>query len=271
MRLGGTAQLLAEPENGAAARDLIAFLQRGAIPFRAIGGGSNILPPDGESGLVVVGTRRFDSVDLSGSDPAILRAGAGAPLARLVSLAGKQGLTGLEGLAGIPGTVGGAAVMNAGGRHGSLEEVFEEAVVLEGGGGPTVKNRKQCGFRYRGSNLGGWFILEVALRLGRDRPESVRERTRAILEEKRRTQPLDQRSCGCIFKNPPGRSAGQLLDQAGLKGSSEGGALISPKHANFMVNTGGATRRDFDGLIDRARAKVLSIFSVELDLEVERW
>lgn len=271
MRLGGTARLLVEPEESAAALDLVAFLQRESIDFRPIGGGSNVLPPDGGSDLIVVATRRLDGVALTGTDPVLLRAGAGAPLQRLVALTAKEGLSGLEPLAGIPGTVGGAVVMNAGGRHGCIESVFEEAVVAGRDGGPRIVKRGRCGFRYRGSNLGRHLVLEVVLRLGRCRPEDACRRIDAIVGEKKRTQPLGKRSCGCIFKNPEGHSAGKLIDQAGLKGATHGAACISSKHANFMINRGGATRSDFDALIDTVRARVRSLFQIDLELEVERW
>jgi UDP-N-acetylmuramate dehydrogenase len=114
-------------------------------------------------------------------------------------------------------------------------------------------------------------VASVTLKLTRSQPDRVREATAAVLDEKRRTQPLDARSCGCIFKNPASRRAGELLDRAGLKGLRCGGVMISERHANFFVNGGGARRRDWERLIEEARSRVRSLYGLELELEVEMW
>jgi len=262
---------LAAPEDPESLGALISFLKNRSIEWRVIGAGSNILAPDHGMEAVLVSLRRLKGISFSRGNTRRLLVGAGVSLPRLVAFCCDAGLSGAEALAGIPGTVGGAVKMNAGGRHGDVGRLLDEAVLLDGEGKRSTKTAAECGLVYRGSAFGEEIVTGATFRLSRSTPHRVRMATARIVKEKRRSQPLTERSCGCVFKNPPDRHAGKLLDDAGLKGLRRGGARISPKHAAFIVNEGGATRSDYDFLIDEARARVRELFGITLDLEVERW
>jgi len=262
---------LVAPQDRAALCALIGFFNGASISWRPIGGGSNILAPDSGIDTVLVSLRAMNGISQLTDRSTCLTVGAGTGLQRLVSFCRDAGLSGAECLAGIPGTVGGAVKMNAGGRHGEMGRLIEAVHLIDCEGSVASKSAAQCGFGYRRSALGNLTVVEVALRLTASTPQRVREATEEIVEEKKKTQPLSQRSCGCVFKNPPESHAGLLIDRAGLKGARCGGARISPKHASFIINEGGATREDYDTLIDLARTRVAERFGVNLELEVERW
>ncbi len=268
---GAAANGLVAPEDRAALRALISFFRGASISWRVIGAGSNILAPDSGIDTALVSLRPMNRISRPRDSSSCLTVGAGASLPRLVSFCCEAALSGAECLAGIPGTVGGAVKMNAGGRHGDLGRLLEEVHVMDCDGSVESKPAHECGLVYRGSALKDLTVTEVTLRLTRSTSHSVRETTQRIVEEKKKTQPLSDRSCGCVFKNPPDSHAGKLLDRAGIKGLRCGGARISPKHAAFIINEGGATREDYDTLIDRARTRVEERFGVALELEVERW
>lgn len=205
-----------------------------------------------------------------------IRAGAGADFPRLVKRSANRGFGGLERLAGIPGTLGGIVRMNAGGKYGSISEFVESVRVLEQDG--TVRERpvEAVGFRYRHSQLAGCIVLGATLQLQRGDPADATARFREVWNEKAASQPaVSERSCGCIFKNPPkaqtNLSAGALIDQAGLKGMRVGGAEVSTRHANFIVARADASAQDVIELIDLARERVRDRTGVVLELEVEIW
>lgn len=237
-------------------------------PVRALGGGKNLLVDDLGVDGTVVSFGRLKTVVFDGT---VVRAQAGASITALLNRAVAVGLAGLEGLSGVPGTVGGAVRMNAGGAHG---EIAARVLTVRGflaDGSPFARDRAACGFVYRGSGLAGTFVTEVTLALERSDAD-LRGRVREILGKKAATQPLTSATAGCTFKNPgPDRSAGFLLDRAGVKGLACGGARYSPLHANFIENLGGATFTDIDWLIGEGRRRVKSDFGVQLELEVEVW
>jgi UDP-N-acetylmuramate dehydrogenase len=186
--------------------------------------------------------------------------------------AAAAGLSGLEGLAGIPGTVGGALVMNAGGRYGCIGDVVKEVEALDSGGGKVLLDAAGAGFAYRRSRLGGLVVTACRLGLTAEDPEVVRKRTREVLKEKRSSQPLSAASAGCVFRNPSADlPAGRLIEELGLKGRRAGGAAISERHANYIVNLGGAACGDVLELIDAVREAARRGRGVELELEVEVW
>jgi UDP-N-acetylmuramate dehydrogenase len=288
--VGGAAPCLLEPEDPEALAELIGFLEEEGLPLRIIGAGSNILAADGGIADILVGTRRIDSIEVIEENvpdarTALVRLGAGVPLHRLSAFCCERGLGGAECLAGIPGTVGGAVVMNAGGRHGDVASIVETVTVVSHHSTlsePRVAPREpcevlrelpaeECAFVYRNSALRNMVVAGAVFRLFRDDAGSVRERTADVLSEKRKSQPLGARSCGCVFKNPPGLHAGKLLDEAGLKGIEQGGARVSEKHAAFFVNGGNATCVDFERLIVRVRDEIRRLHGLELELEVDVW
>lgn len=269
--VGGRAPCLLEPADPESLAELIGFLVEAGIPHRIIGAGSNVLAADGGIDDVLVGTRRLDGIEIFDADIALVRLGAGVPLQRLSTFCCEKGLSGAECLAGIPGTVGGAVVMNAGGRRGDIASIVESVNVAVDRGKMRGLSAEECAFGYRSSALRGMVVAGAVLRLVQDDAAAVRERTANVLAEKRRSQPLGARSCGCMFKNPPGLHTGKLLDEAGLKGITQGGARISEKHAAFFVNDGNATCGDFERLIGRARSEVRRLHGLELELEVDMW
>jgi UDP-N-acetylmuramate dehydrogenase len=244
-----------------------------------IGGGSNVLVSDRGIRGAVLRLRLLDIVDEPGPR---VRAGAGVTINGLVRWTVGRGLAGLEAWAGTPGTVGGAIYGNAhyGGRN--IGDLVAEVGLVTRAGVLTVVPQRDLGFAYDRSRLHDtgeivvWAIFAVSAKP--DEIDALRATARASLAHRKRTQPLDTPSAGCIFQNPdPARdrvpsgippSAGALVDRAGLKGHRVGGAQISPTHANFIVNDGRATARDIRALIDEARAAVRTQFGVELREEV---
>jgi len=269
-RVGGAARYLCRPRD---AEELCAVLRRTreeGLEFRVLGAGANVLVSDrGFDGVVIrLDAPAFGQVDLSSER---LRVGGGVDLMRLAWRCCDEGLTGLEGLAGIPATVGGAIRMNAGGRFGEIGEVIREIEVVRPDGTPAILPRERAGFAYRSSTLRGAVVVGAVLAVGRDDPRRVRARFEECYNFKKQTQPLNQQSAGCVFKNPPGESAGRLIDRAGLKGERCGSACVSEQHANFIVAEAGATASDVLRLIERVRRRVRAVFSTDLELEVEVW
>jgi UDP-N-acetylmuramate dehydrogenase len=174
-------------------------------------------------------------------------------------------------LAGIPGTVGGALHGNAGGKSGDIGQFVQHVKVVTAKGDEFTRREDELSFAYRYSSINELAILEGVFQLQEDSPEEITRRMRKLWIMKKATQPLSFQSAGCIFKNPRGLSAGDLIEQAGLKGRRIGNAEISDRHANFIVTQEGATSDDVERLIDQARTKVAEQFGVDLELEVEIW
>lgn len=264
---GGPVACLARAETMAEAAWIVTAAAEAGVPLMAVGGGSNLLVTDaGWPGVML----RL-SGELAGLEAGegFIRAGAGASLARAVNLAGRQGLAGLEWAAGIPGTVGGAVAMNAGAAGGCMADVTEAVTLLDRDGAVHQMDGRELPASYRRRNLPeGSLVVGALLKLTPDDPQAVAERMRAVLDRRRAGQPLQARTAGSVFMNPPGDFAGRLIEQAGLKGLARGGARVSPVHANFIENTGGATAGDLIGLMDLVAAQVKQRFGVELRREV---
>ena len=240
------------------------------VPCKILGRGANVLvSDDGFDGVVVrldaPAFRRMEFRDHH------VEVGAGTDLTALTRICVRRGLAGLEAMAGIPATVGGAVRMNAGGRGGEFSDVVRSVRVMAADGAVEEWPRARCGFGYRHSQLDSCIVLSAALELRGDDPQRVRARFESFLSEKQRTQPLAEHSAGCVFKNPPGQSAGALIDRAGLKGAACGQAVVSHRHANFIVADRAATASDVLGLIDIVREGVRRAFDVELQLEIDVW
>jgi len=235
-----------------------------------LGGGSNVLIDDaGVAGAVLMPRGAYsESVRVSGDR---VVAGSALALSVLLSTCAEAGLSGLESLAGIPGTVGGAVVGNAGGRHGDIGSVVAAVVGCRRSGETELRSGDEAGFTYRGSKLRDLLVMEIEIELQSGSKEKIRRRMAEIVGERRRRQPWGARSAGCVFRNPPGQSAGELLDRAGLKGRRVGGAEVSSVHANFIVNRDGATSADVLELAQLGRERVKELFGVELELEIQLW
>jgi UDP-N-acetylmuramate dehydrogenase len=268
--VGGPADAMAFPESVEACSALVAECAATSTPWRVLGRGSNLLVADeGVRGLVIH-TERLRWIRFG--EGGRVRAGAGTPTSDLLAQTRRRGLGGLACLVGYPATVGGAARMNAGGRWGETGAVVEEVVVVDADGEVRTLSAAECAFGYRHSALAGRVVVEVAFRLPEVDAAAYGASLRAIHAEKRRVQPLDQPSAGCVFRNPaPGVSAGRLVDECGLKGAAVGGAAVSDVHGNFVVNRGGATADDVLRLVDLVRAAVARRTGHELVLEVEVW
>jgi len=270
LRVGGPAQFFVEPQSVEELAAVVRACHEQDLKVRVLGDGSNLLVRDeGVSGVVVRLPRElFSAVSVDGTT---VRAQAGALLSHVVSQAVRAGLAGMEVLTGIPGTVGGALHGNAGGKGGDIGQFVREATVLTESGETIVRDGDDLAFAYRQSSLDDLVILDAAFELTPDDADEIARRMRKIWITKKANQPLSHQSAGCIFKNPRGQSAGQLLDRAGLKGTRIGGAEVSDRHANFVVTHDGAAAEDVTRLIDLMRSRVLERFGVELELEVQIW
>jgi UDP-N-acetylmuramate dehydrogenase len=260
--IGGPADFFAE---AAAVGPLFAGARERGIPARVIGAGTNLLISDeGLEGLVVRDVdRRFRREEER------LFAGAGLKMMRLARLAADQDLVGLEFAIGIPGTVGGAVYQDAGCWGTEVRQVLVE---VEGDGRRWRPGELGLGYRtssFRGGELAGELITGAWFQLRAGDGAAARRQMAAWTAERLRTQPIQSRNCGSVFKNPPGDSAGRLVEAAGLKGAREGAALISPRHSNFIENLGGATAAEVRRLIERAQAAVAEQFGIRLETEVE--
>jgi UDP-N-acetylmuramate dehydrogenase len=239
-----------------------------------IGAGSNLLISDqGLPGLTLC-NRRLQGLVLEASS-GLIEAEAGEPIPTLARRAARAGLSGLEWSVGIPGTVGGAAVMNAGAQGGCTAEVLRSVTVVDPQRpeAPFELTADQLDFAYRHSRLQLEPLVVLAARFqlqpGQD-PAAVSQRTSANLHSRTSTQPYQQPSCGSVFRNPEPQKAGQLIEALGLKGLQVGGAEVSPIHANFIVNTGGATAADIDQLIAEVQQRVRAAHGIALHPEVKR-
>lgn len=299
MRVGGAAEWLLEPTTPAElARAVAAAREEGFSP-RILGGGANLIVDDGLLPGVVITTARMQRLfrpepdleraplaeaeelsprarPLSREEGLRFVAWGGVTLPKLVQSAARLGWKGVEGLAGVPGHVGGGIAMNAGGRWGEMWDVVERVLVVDEGGNLVELARERCSPAYRDGRLGSAIVASAVLRFELDVVADVQERGREYLRTKNAAQPVTQWSAGCVFQNPPkersgGRSAGQLIEEAGGKSRSRGGALVSPRHGNFVVNTGAATARDVLGLIDEVHDLVAQRFGIDLVREVKVW
>lgn len=269
--LGGVARWFAQPRDEAELAALLRRCREHGIAWRVLGRGANLLVRDGRLDALVLrlGGDHFDSVAVDGTS---VFAGAAADFPKLIRKALQHGLTGLESLAGIPGSLGGVVRMNAGGKYGEIGAHVREVRVLRADGEFATLSAERVNFRYRRTDLADCIVLGARLELHLGDAEQALLRHRDVWNEKSATQPaVAERSCGCIFKNPPGGSAGRLVDAAGLKGQRVGGAEISARHANFIVARNGATAQHVLDLIALAKDRVRATSGIELELEVEIW
>lgn len=267
--VGGPADALVAPETADEAMALVALCAEHGLPLHVLGGGFNTLVLDGGIEGVVMRSHRLRALALD-PDGRTLDAEAGVSHSQVVRLCAQRGLAGLEFGAGIPGTVGGWVTMNAGVPGREAGSLVTEVAVATPRQGRQVIGSAGLRFVYRGV-LGlpeGSVVLAARFRLEPSDRDSVRAEIDRQLAHRRGTQPIDQPSCGSVFKNPPGDHAGRLIEAAGLKGAREGGAQISSLHANFIVNCGGATASDVLALVRRAQDAVLEHAGIALEPEV---
>lgn len=265
LRIGGVADLMVFPDLSHIV-PLMGLIKSLNIPYLVIGGGTNILFPDEGIRAVVVCTQKMDSLNV---DNCLIEAAAGRGLWGIVQYAAENGLSGIEGLAGIPGTLGGAIAGNAGSFGVEIKDVLSHVEVLDADGGIKTVNSDALAFGYRSSALdANMIVLRGYLKLSKGDMGEIREKTKDYLMQKRSRQPVDQASIGCVFKNPEGLAAGRLIDEAGCKGMSHGGIMVSPIHANFFINTGSGTSEDYITLMEAVRERVYKAFGVCLEPEI---
>jgi len=268
-RIGGPAEFFLEPASVEELAETLRTLWRIGLPYRVLGGGSNLLIADRGVRGAVVSLARLGAIRLEAGG--LLVAEAGALLHRIVRQAASAGLRGTEWLAGIPGRVGGAIFGNAGGRHGDIGSLVCALDLLERDGSEVRLVPAEGFFRYRGSGIGDRIVVRAHLGLDTDLPAAVRRRSLAVIRERRTSQPGWTGNAGCVFKNPPGASAGQLIDSAGCKGLREGGVVVSARHANFIENESGGCAAEVERLLERVCDRVRAVHGVELAVEVQRW
>jgi UDP-N-acetylmuramate dehydrogenase len=274
-RVGGPVTCLARPRSLAALLTLLAWLRGQEVPHLLLGAGSNLLAPDeGWDGVAIQLVHCCNDLRMetraSAAAPGKLRVGAGVRLARLLRFCLRHGLAGFEPLVGIPGTVGGSLIMNAGTASGCISDVLDTITVVDASGAQRLVHKRELGISYRSIALPqGTFILEAGFDVKLEAPESIRMRLRELLRRRHQVQPLGLPSAGCVFKNPPGRAAGALIDQAGLKGWRCGDAQISARHANWIVNLGRATAQDILTLVRIAEERVSHKFGIQLEREIK--
>jgi UDP-N-acetylmuramate dehydrogenase len=266
MKIGGPADALVVPADEEDLRRVVLAARAARVPVMVLGG-TNVVVRDGGVAGVVLRLSGLKTVRPAGVNR--LYAEAGGPFPTLAHAAKDAGLAGLEFACGIPGTVGGAIVMNAGTRDGEIADVLESARLMTLEGETVEIPAPQLEFRYRESHLPPGVLVGCTVVLRPDDPQAIDARMQVILEYRRRTQPLHLPNAGCIFKNPPGRSAGQLIDELGLKGYRIGDVQISERHANFMVNVGAGTAKELTALIRHVGGRVERERGITLEMEVK--
>lgn len=274
-RIGGPATVVL-PHGGEDVAAAIEFAAEQGVPWFAVGLGSNLLFPDeGLDALVIRIGKGLDRLDRDGD---LWRIGAGlpGPLAARKTVA--EGQAGLHRFVGIPGSVGGGVYMNAGAHGSDWSEVVQRVTVIDSAGHDHVIPRAEIPFAYRRSGIGHGIVVETTVELRDEDPAALKAEIEHLYKWRGEGTPFNQPCCGSVFQNPGGpswgaregpKTAGQLIEAAGLKGYRVGGAEISPMHANYFLNTGDATAADVRGLIAHTRATVAEKFDVRLETEVK--
>ena len=268
LRIGGPADWFLEPY----AEEDVALAVRACreldVPLRVLGGGSNVVVADaGVRGAVL----QLGNLTRIVRDGNRITAGAGVTLPSLLRATKEVGLAGLEKLTGIPAAVGGAVAMNAGTRDGETFEHLVSLTLVDPDGRLEVQGKDRFRASYRDGGLRDAIVLQATFELVPDDPKAIFERFSASLKKRNSTQPVSQRSVGCVFRNPAGDAAGRLIEVAGCKTLRIGGVEVSGMHANYFVNDGGGTAADFVALMGEVRARVRARFGVELEPEVKFW
>lgn len=267
-RVGGPAELLYIP---AGAEDLSAFLRDkpADVPVTVIGLASNILVRDGGiPGVTIKLGRAFNTIDADGT---ILRCGGSAVDATVATTARDHAIEGLEFLTGIPGTIGGALRMNAGAYGREVQDVLVSATAMDETGNVQKLSREDMGFGYRHCTVpAGWVFIGAELKGVKGDAEIITARIREIRAEREDAQPTQSRTGGSTFANPPEAKAWALIDRAGCRGLQRGGAMVSEKHCNFLINTGMATASDLESLGEEVRRRVRDVTGIPLTWEIRR-
>jgi UDP-N-acetylmuramate dehydrogenase len=241
------------------------------IPFLPLGNGTNVLVRDGGIEGAVISLMSFRKIEIISEDEGIVNVyvEAGTPLQRLVQFSKEKGYSGIEGLAGIPGSVGGAISGNAGAFGYEMKDVLASVSIMDAEGRIRKMKDEDIEFGYRRSNISfHGILLSAEIALKKDEKENVFSKTEDFLKKKWENQPISEPSAGCVFKNPPGLSAGKLIDEAGCKGMRVGDVEVNRIHANFFINKGKAIASDFIKLMEDVKSRVKEAFGIELEPEI---
>ncbi len=268
--LGGRADYFIRPKTVEQLKEVVRRCNENNIRIYVMGFGSNLLISDQglRAAVIKLEAEQLAQIEFDGEE---VTAWAGAELSKLVLTCVEKGLSGIEALTGIPGSIGGAVKMNAGGNFGDFGAAVESVTLMDGQGNVFEKSKPELVFDYRRTNITAKFILNARLKLNAADSEQIMRTVKEIWIYKKNNQPLNTKNSGCIFKNPRGVSAGALIDRAGLKGLQIGGAVVSEKHANFIIAEKGCTSRDVKRLIEAIKQRVKEKFDTELELEIEVW
>ncbi len=270
-RVGGPADILIFPENEAELSWVTEAAKEREIPVTVIGTGTNLLVRDeGIRGITLSLKKAFQEIELvTTSDQIRIRCGGGVEKPALLEWAIQRDLSGLEFSSGVPGTIGGGIYMNAGTKYGCYGDILKTLRLFDFTEGGKTLTRESLYFGYREQTaVKNSLVVWVEFELKKGDRRAIRAEVERIIQERAEKQPLDYPSCGSTFKNPEGHSAGRLIERAGLKGLQVGGAQISLKHANFILNKGDATAQDILTLIGMIKERVLKEFNVPLECEV---
>jgi UDP-N-acetylmuramate dehydrogenase len=268
--LGGPADYFIRPKTTEQLKEVVQRCSENGIRIYVMGFGSNLLISDDglRAAVIKLEAEQFAQIQFGSQE---VTAWAGAELSKLVLTCVEKGLSGIEALTGIPGSVGGAVKMNAGGNFGDFGAAVESVTLMDNAGNVFEKSKPELVFDYRQTNITVKFVLNARLKLNTADPEQIMRTVKEVWIYKKNNQPLNTKNSGCIFKNPRGVSAGALIDRAGLKGLQVGGAVVSDKHANFIIAEKGCKSRDVMRLIEAVKQRVKEQFDIELELEIEIW
>ena len=267
-RVGGAADYFVSPESAEEVQKIILLCKEAGMPYYILGNGSNLLVSDqGYRGVIIQIYKSMSEISVKGE---FVTAQAGALLSAIAAKAAGESLAGFEFASGIPGTIGGAAVMNAGAYGGEMKDVLEQGTVLTKEGELLTIPREELDMGYRTSKVAKnqYIVLEAVIHLAHGEQEKIREKMNELKEKRTTKQPLEYPSAGSVFKRPVGYFAGTMIEQCGLKGKTVGGAMVSPKHAGFIVNTGNATCQDVLDLISLIQTTVNEQTGIMLECEI---
>ena len=268
-KTGGPAQVLVSPKTAEDWSFILTFARLKNVPLRVLGFGSNILVSDRGVDGITCSTRRMNELAVNGE---IIKAEAGVPLDKVVETAAGNGLAGIEKLSGIPGSVGGAVRMNAGAFGQETFDTLQYFEVLDFDGRPSIISKENLKYGYRNvEGIENFIILSAAFKLTAADYKTLTETRNSVLAKRVANQPLDFPSAGSVFKRPAGDFASRLIDEAGLRGLSRGGAKVSEKHAGFIINFNRASSADIKDLMDEVRRIVKEKSAVNLELEQILW
>lgn len=269
LRVGGPAKVMVYPQSVEELGRLVHFFKETAHPFLVVGNWTNLIVRDGGYRGAIIVMKALRRIEWKEAEHLLVDAQAGVSLSELVQLTAERALGGLAFCAGIPGSVGGAVIMNAGAYGSEIKDVLDRATLMDDQGNVRECLRNDLFFEYRKLHLpAGTIIVSGIFHLERGDREIIRQQIGEITDKRRQRHPLDYPSAGSIFKNPAGHAAGLLIEAAGLKGLQIGGARISEKHGNFIINAGQAKASDILALIERAQKEVLAQTGITLETEV---